>query len=175
MLKNQLIILLIQLALQQCYCQEINPSYIDSIINVQNNLPGLWEYDYSSLEKSGTLITRFDFIADTSNNQLLKVIYTEEANRVVIATYYFNNNELVKVESMTRDDINHFPAAEYYFSGNKLIGKRGKNLSLQNDKLFKKISVSYIFKQRDFLLKQFQNIMLNEIKRPANNSGEQQE
>ena len=154
-MKKRLTILIILFVDKESYCQKIDDLYIDSIINSQNKIINSYQYDYSSLEKNGTVYTRFDFKMDTANRQLLQVIYTEEGNKALIVTYHFYNNKLIKVESMTRDETKKFPVAVYYFFENRLIKKTGKNLSLQNDNLFKKISRNYILKQQDYLISRF--------------------
>jgi hypothetical protein len=159
-LGKTLFTILFFLATNKSYCQQVTPSYIDSIIYSQNKILATYQYDYSSLEKNGTLYTRFELVADTSKKQLLKAAYTEERKQAFIVYYYFHNNKLIKVETMTRDEINKFPSAVYYFFNNKLVVKKGKNLSLQNEGLFKKISVPYILKQQDYLLSQF-NYFIN--------------
>jgi hypothetical protein len=160
--KKQLTILIILLAPKENYCQKIGPVYIDSIINLQNKITNCYQYNYSSLEKKGTVYTSFDFITDTATRQLLKVIYTEEGNKALIVSYNFYHNQLLKVKSMTRDETtNNFTVGEYYFDENKLVKKKGKNLSLQNDGLFKKISPGYILKQQEYLIAQFHYFINN--------------
>ena len=153
---KKLLLIWILLAGRESWCQKTTLPDIDSIVYLQSSLPGTYQYDYSSLGKKGTLYTRFELQADTSKRQLLKAIYTEEGQQAFIIHYYFHNNQLIKVETMKRDEINKFPAAVYYFFHNKLVAKRGRNLTLQNEKL----SVSYILKQRDYLLGEF-NYFIN--------------
>jgi len=148
------------LTVYKSYCQKITQLYIDSIIYSQNKIPNTYQFDYSSLEKNGSLYTRFELVADTSKKLLLKATYTEEGQQVLIVQYYFNNNNLIKVELMTRDEINKFPTAVYYFFNGKLLAKKGKDLSLQNERIFKKLSVPFILKQQDYLLYEF-NYFIN--------------
>ncbi len=161
-MNKQFILFLTLLAAKESCCQQIDPAQIDSIIICQNNIPDTYQYDYSLMEKEGALNTRFDFRSDTTTKQLLKAIYTEEGNRVLIVTYYFYHNNLVKVESMTRDEAAaRFPVGVYYFYEKKLLKKKGKNISLQNEKLFKKISARSIIKQQEYLLSIFQYFIKN--------------
>ena len=137
------------------YSQALSPAAIDSLILIQRSIPDTYQYDYSALEKEGNLYTRFELTADTTTKQLLRAIYTEEGKTVWIIHYYFYNNQLVKVESMNRDDIRPFPFAVYYFCADKLILQKGKNISLENKKLFGKISRVSLPDQGRYWLSQF--------------------